>query len=324
MNILEEELKKLDVVQMDAGLVFSGTQSGVKVNGFSSASSCTPKIDPDYILHGDAVRDVVMWLVSDTNEAIYLSGPSGCGKSQSIKQLSARLNYPVFEVTGHGRLESCDLIGQMGIVRGNTQYRYGPLALAMKYGGLFLFNEVDACDSSTLIGLNTILDGSNLCISENGGEIITPHPMFRIAFTGNSNGSGDSTGLYTGLNRINFAFTDRLVYSEMSYPEEDVEIKILKKKSCSLPESLMMSMIHFANDIRESFINQREGIDVTMSTRTLIRWATLTEKYQPLSEQGISPVAYALDRAIGFRASPEIKAMLHEMLQRVFGSNCVA
>ena len=321
MNVLVEELKNLKVVSMDAGLVFSGMASGVNVDAFNQPISCTPKIDPDYIPHGDAVRDVAMWLVSKTKDAIYLCGPCGAGKSQTLKQLGARLNYPVFEATGHSRLEACDLVGQMGIAKGSTQYRYGPLALAMKYGGLFILNEVDACDSSTLIGLNTVLDGSPLCIAENGGEIVVPHPMFRMAFTGNSNGSGDSTGLYTGLNRMNFAFTDRLVYSEMGYPDEDVEMKILDRKSRTLPKQVKKLMIRFANDIRAAFLNQSEGLDVTMSTRTLIRWAMLTEKYQPLSDQGISPVAYALDRAIGFRTSPEIKSMLHEILQRVFGSN---
>ena len=75
-------------------------------------------------------------------------------------------------------------------------YQYGPLALAMRHGGLFLLDEFDLLDPSTAAGLNSILDGSPLCIPENGGEIIEPHEMFRFVATANTNGGSDETGLY--------------------------------------------------------------------------------------------------------------------------------
>ena len=60
------------------------------------------------------------------------------------------------------------------------------------------------------------------------------------------------------------------------------------------------------------------NIEITFSTRTLLRWADLTVRYQPLAQQGIQPVVYALDRALGFRASKDTRAMLHELVQRMF------
>ena len=39
--------------------------------------------------------------------------------SACIKQLAARLNYPVFEVTGHGRLEFADLVGHLTVKNGS-------------------------------------------------------------------------------------------------------------------------------------------------------------------------------------------------------------
>jgi len=61
-----------------------------------------------------------------------------------------------------------------------------------------------------------------------------------------------------------------------------------------------------------------DALEVTLSTRTLIRWAELTMAFQPLSKQGISPVMYALDRALGFRASQTSRVALSEMAQRIF------
>ena len=43
-------------------------------------------------------------------DPLYLYGPTGSGKTSLIKQLAARLNYPVFEVTGHGRMEFADRV----------------------------------------------------------------------------------------------------------------------------------------------------------------------------------------------------------------------
>lgn len=60
------------------------------------------------------------------------------------------------------------------------------------------------------------------------------------------------------------------------------------------------------------------SIEITFSTRSLLRWADLTVRYQPLAGQGIQPVTYALDRALGFRACRETRAMLHELAQRMF------
>ena len=64
-----------------------------------------------------------------------------------------------------------------------------------------------------------------------------------------------------------------------------------------------------------------DALDVTLSTRTLIRWAELTIAFQPLAKQGISPVRYAMDRALGFRASTTSRAALVEMVRRYFPRN---
>jgi MoxR-like ATPase len=53
---------------------------------------------------------LVVWSIG-ASDPLYVFGPCGCGKTNCIKQLVAKLNYPVFEVTGHSRLEFPELIG---------------------------------------------------------------------------------------------------------------------------------------------------------------------------------------------------------------------
>ncbi|TYT73496.1 AAA family ATPase [Desulfobotulus mexicanus] len=316
---MNTELSTLNVIDMDAGLVFSGRASGRKIKGFEFPCRNTPEINPDYMFH-DTMREVVVWFM-EPSDALYVFGPCGSGKTSLIRQTAARLNYPVFDVTGHGRLEFNDLVGHLSLQDGMMVYQYGPLSLAMRYGGLFLLNEIDLLDPATLSGLNGILDGAPLCIPENGGEIIEPHPMFRLAATANTNGASDESGLYQGTVRQNLAFMDRFWLCEIGYPDKNAEKGLLARAAGNLPESIRNSMVDFAGEVRRMFTDGNQfgkGIEVTFSTRTLLRWADLTVRFQPLAYQGIQPVAYALDRALGFRAGYETRAMLHELVQRMF------
>lgn len=325
MNNISTGLASLQPADLDAGQVFSGKPSGTTVRGYAIPSAYTPAIDHNYIFH-ESSRDIVVWFVSPqgANEPLYVFGPTGCGKTSCIKQLAARLNYPVFEVTGHGRLEFADLVGHLTVKDGSMTFEYGPLALAMRYGAIILLNEIDLTSPEIAAGLNSVLDGSPLCIAENGGEIIQPHPMFRFVATANTNGGGDDTGLYQGTQRQNLAWLDRFTICAVGYPDAAVEKKLLAQRFPSLPETLCATMVDYANEVRKLFMgeastgNLTNTIEVTFSTRSLLRWGDLTVRFQPLAHQGIQPVTYALDRALAYRASRETRAMLHELAQRMF------
>lgn len=322
---MNANLSSLQPTLFNAGLVFSGKASGKTVQGYASPCEYTPTLNPDYLFH-DSSRDIIVWFMEPT-EPLYVFGPTGCGKTSLIKQLAARLNYPVFEVTGHGRMEFADMIGHLSVKEGSMAFEYGPLALAMRYGGLFLLNEIDLLSPDAAAGLNSILDGSPLCITENGGELIPPHPLFRFAATANTNGAGDETGLYQGTRQQNIAWLDRFILCEVGYPKPEVERELLAAKFPQLPTELCAKLVDFAGEVRKLFMGEagRDSLDslyrhveVTLSTRTLLRWADLTVRFQPLAHQGIQPVTYALDRALAYRASRETRAMLHELAQRFF------
>ena len=310
-------LENLTPSDLDAGQIFSGKPSGKTIQGYAQPCAYTPDIDPDYIFH-ESSRDIVVWFLAPP-EPLYVCGPTGSGKTSLIKQLAARLNYPLFDITGHGRLEFADLAGHLAVHDGSMCFDYGPLALAMKFGGICLLNELDLLSPDVAAGLNGILDGSPLCIPENGGELIQPHPLFRFVATGNTNGSLDESGLYLGTQQQNGAFMDRFTLCEIGYPTPETEQTLLSRKIPALPEAIRVKMVEFANEIRGLFMGEQgNGIEVTFSTRTLLRWAELTVRYQPLALQNIQPVTYALDRALGYRATRESRAMLHELAQRVF------
>ncbi|MDR2458378.1 MAG: CbbQ/NirQ/NorQ C-terminal domain-containing protein, partial [Clostridiales Family XIII bacterium] len=133
------------------------------------------------------------------------------------------------------------------------------------------------------------------------------------------------------------------ILCELSYPEPNREIALLKNiigssyTNCSLNEELIKRMVAFANDVRERFIQYSNGyksnsakdpkknnaapIDITFSTRTLIRWAKLLVNFSRLSKNTkMSTIEYALNSALGFRATTATRYKLKELGCRYFGS----
>ncbi len=169
-----------------------------------------------------------------------------------------------------------------------------------------------------LAGLNDIIEGQPLVIAENGGEVIRSHPKFRVFATGNSVGAGDGSGLYQGVLRQNLAFMDRFRVVQVGYPEPVIEKAIIKTQVPKLPDLIAEKMITVAGEIRRLFVGAKEGgaeLTVTMSTRTLVRWAGLS-----LTFKGAPKVfEYALSQALTARAEPEQQEAIHRIAADVFG-----
>lgn len=310
-------------VYYDSGEMFSGRKSGQTVKGWQGGEcEFIPAYNPNYVLPVWA-SDLIVWFMH-MQEPLYVFGPTGCGKSSIVRQLAAKLRYPVWEVTGHSRLEFPELVGHHTVKNGDMSFEDGPLTAAMRNGGIFLLNEIDLLDPSTAAGLNSILDGAGLTIPETG-EHVSPHFMFRFIATANSAGAGDETGLYQGVLRQNLAFMDRFILVEADYLPVKAELALIERLVPEIPVDVREKMVKFANMVRELFMGKDvEGVsdtvttDITLSTRTLLRWALLVKLYAPLRSQGVNVVFHALDRALLFRASKVTAVSLREIAQRIF------
>lgn len=293
----------------------------VEITGLSHPTAHVPQ-RKDYLFEKNLLSDILGWIMIGGDDGLLLSGPTGCGKTSVIEQIYARLNMPLQSVNGHDKLETPDLIGHQTFIDGDLVFQHGPLALAMKYGHGFILNEMDYLDPGTAAGLNQILDGGMLTIPENGGEVIHPAEGFRFIATANTNGGGDLTGRYLGTQQQNLAWMDRFWVVECDYMDPTQEEALLRGEAPGVPTEYLDQMVGVGNEIRRLFMgdNSSEGaLEVTMSTRTLLRWGRLTQFFAGKAQQGISPIHYAFDRALGNRANPETKAALHEVLQRHFG-----
>lgn len=301
---------KSQTIYYSAYEIFKVGNPKMQVIGYNKENSTEidpniPKLDEKYHFQLDFIRTMCAFLTNPKGDALFITGPTGSGKTSGVLQVAARLFWPVQQITANAKLEICDLVGSFTLqseVKGGpavTKFIYGPLSTAMREGHILLINEIDSMDPSELIGLNDVFDGKPLIISQNGGEIIYPHPMFRIIVTGNTVGGGDSSGIYQGTVLQNIAFLDRFRFVRVSYMAPEEEIKLIADQ-VPLNVDIIEKMVNLANSVRSLFLgsgNEEQSIRTTLSTRTLLRWALLTVNFKGAPNS----VLYALNSSLLIR-----------------------
>ena len=291
------------------------------------ANPMTPARSSGHDFPAWAVRALPTWwaMPQSLGGGLFVTGPSGCGKSSTLREWCARTGTPCYQVTANGRLEFQDLVGRVALEsdgKGGTRtsFVYGPLAQAMKTGGLFLLDELDLLDPSVCAGLNGVLDGSGLMIPENAGEYIAPHPAFRFAATGNSSGSGDSSGAYAGVMVQNMALMDRFTVVRADWLPRRRESALVASVPGGASGETLELMMNFAESIRAE--QGPLGISKPLTTRSMRRWSAYIAAYgsRPAAALGgRSPVAAALMDAWASGLGEADAASVSETYQRVFG-----
>jgi MoxR-like ATPase len=215
----------------------------------------------------------------NANEPVLLVGGTGVGKTTHILQVAARTNQPTLRANFNGETRLSDFIGKMTVVNNETVWQDGILPLAMRNGYWLVLDELDAADPSVLTLLHPVLeDNPVLVLKENSGEVIKPHPNFRIFATANSIGAmEDRAGAYAGTNKMNEAFVDRwsttLMVPNMPLKEE---LLVIKKKIGGIKHRWALKICEFAQKARDK---QFDGYDFpgdNFSTRRVLNWASKT------------------------------------------------
>lgn len=294
----------------------------VRVPGFDIPGPFTPSSKADYRFRPSLLSDVLCWhrgiAAGQHHDGLWLTGPMGAGKSSLIVETAARLNLNLIQVNGQRRLELADLFGHLTAIGGDVIFQDGPLTTAARMGCWFLLNEADLMDPGELAGLNTLLDGGPLVLAENGGEMVAPADGFGLICTANTVGLGDRTGLYVGAQRLNAALLDRFWVVQVDYPEPAEEAEIVAKAVPTLPAEIIQKMVEVAGEVRRLFVGaaaEGPAVEVTFSTRTLVRWAYLSVQFKGAPK----PLHHALRRALTSRAEPETAEAVHGLLQRLCG-----
>ncbi len=295
----------------------------ITIEGNEERCEYVPTEDPHYVHRKDQLRIILNWLSAPIVDGLFLFGPRGAGKTSSILQVASKLNIPVYEKTFHDRLTLNELVGSMALVDGSTFIQYGPLAKAMGVDGrpgIFLANEIDKASPGVLTGLNEVMQGNPVDVL--GREVLRPLPGFRVAVTANTNMLGENLHIHRGSRIQDPSFVDRFWVMRVTYPTPEEERNLVSRKVSGLASQILDKMIEVANEVRHLSAGEVEGqpeIEVTLSTRTLVRWADATLRFKSLHAQGINPIFFALDLAFLALAEPPTQEAVREITRNVFG-----
>ncbi|MCY1204638.1 cobaltochelatase, CobS subunit [compost metagenome] len=270
--------------------------------------SMIPEIDPNYVFNLDVLKTMMMGL--EMRIPTYLWGHAGTGKTTIFEQIAAYTRRPLFRVQHTANMEEEHIVGGWRLRDGKTHFELGPLGMAMKYGWLYMADEYDFGRPEVTSVYQAVLEGKPLVIKEADPEnrVIKPHPDFRIVATGNTNGQGDETGLYTGTNLQNSANYERFgVVQRMDYMSKELEERLVSQQG-RIPMADAKKLVDFAKRIREEFDGGRLGNPI--SPRSLI--------YAAKIGVGKRDFKAGLDLAFINRLSSTDREAARQVAQRVF------
>lgn len=194
-------------------------------------------------------------------------GPSGTGKTTKTLCVAGALGLPSLKVVGSRAIDEASLFGKYVLRNGETVFEYGPLALMMKYGGMFIFDEINMVDSDIIASLNDVLDGTKQKILDNG-EIIHAHKNFRFAESMNIG--------YAGTNEMNLSHKSRIQNKiKISKLPVDKMTDIIVKET-EVDQSIAKKMATLLDAFNNIIINMGNETTQRIDLRTLINWANKT------------------------------------------------
>lgn len=241
-----------------------------------------PKTDDAYVYPVDTLKSLLM--AFSQNIPAYIYGHSGVGKSTIFEQICGHTRRRMIRVQHTVNTEESHIVGQWTVRKfkdpkteefiNEMAFELGPLPLAMKNGWTYLADEYDRGYPSVLSVYQAVLEGKALFIKEADAEnrIIEPHPDFRFVATGNTNGSGDETGLYQATVVQDAATFERFgVVERMTYMSKRQEMEIVKSQA-GVIERDAERIIDFCQSVRDGFPNT---VSLTIGPRVAINIAKI-------------------------------------------------
>ncbi|HSN41747.1 MAG TPA: CbbQ/NirQ/NorQ/GpvN family protein [Burkholderiales bacterium] len=232
---------------------------------------------------------------------ILLKGPTGCGKTRFMEYMAWRLKRPLITVSCHDDLTASDLVGRYLITSSETVWVDGPLARAVRCGGICYLDEVVEARKDTTVVIHPLADDRRILPMEKRGELLQAPKEFVLTMSYNP-------GYQSVLKELKQSTRQRFIAIEFDYPDAALEKKIIMTET-GFDESGTDKLIKLAHMTRNLKGN---GLDEGASTRLLVHAAKLMAR-------GIAP-RVACNGAIAEALSddPEMLRAINELASSLF------
>ncbi|MCG8428858.1 MAG: AAA family ATPase, partial [Chromatiales bacterium] len=195
---------------------------------------------------------------------VLLKGPTGCGKTRFMEYMAWRLQRPLITVSCHDDLTASDLVGRYLVKGGETIWIDGPLAQAVRAGGICYLDEIVEARKDTMVVIHPLADDRRVLPIEKLGTLIEATEEFCLAISYNP-------GYQSVLKDLKQSTRQRFIALEFDYPAPELETQIIQKES-GLDADLAGRLVKFAGMTRNL---KGSGLEEGASTRLLVHAAKL-------------------------------------------------
>lgn len=206
-----------------------------------------------------------------TNKPVLLIGETGVGKTALIRYLASKTNNAFRRVNLNGQTSVDEFVGKTLLNKEGTYWIDGILTESLRKGYWLLLDEINSALPEVLFVLHSLLDDDRyIVLSENKGEIVRPHPNFRLFCSMNPSGK------YAGTKELNKAFLSRFpIIIKLGFPTGTIETKIIENYA-KIKKSEIKNLVKMAQDLRKSY--RKDEIEFICSTRDLINTAIIAKE----------------------------------------------
>lgn len=201
-----------------------------------------------------------------------LKGPTGCGKTRFMEHMAWRLQRPLITVSCHDDLTASDLVGRFLVSGGETVWVDGPLARAVRNGGICYLDEIVEARKDTTVFIHPLADDRRVLPMEKLGEMVQASAEFCLAISYNP-------GYQSVLKDLKQSTRQRFVALEFDYPNARLETRIIVNET-GVDEDMAGRLVKFAQMTRNL---KGSGLEEGASTRLLVHAAKLMDS-------GVKPV----------------------------------
>lgn len=232
---------------------------------------------------------------------LLLKGPTGCGKTRFMEHMAWRLKRPLVTVSCHDDLTAADLVGRYLLTGGETVWMDGPLARAVRLGGICYLDEIVEARKDTTVVIHPLADDRRVLPIEKTGEVLIAPPEFGLAISYNP-------GYQSVLKDLKQSTRQRFVALEFDYPVFELERRIVTHET-GLDDEMAGRLVKFAAMTRNL---KGSGLEEGASTRLLVHAGKLMRS-------GIGPreaCRGAIARAL--TDDPEMLSAINELSASLF------